>query len=274
MSMLKLRAGLLGLLAMLLVGSFAAASAEAAGPFWYHRAKGETGKGVKLSGQEPEEVRGGGPEVILSGKLIETPVEITSRQIQVKGIIYNNALQGQAKLELAYSQPKLIKPAFKECLVVIGSKNVVKVYGHQAWTWNGEPKQLEEQKQEAQKPDWIFLGQELQQGATSLPKGVPFTNITMQSAPGEKCPLAGQFEVTGSVAASITPESAGTFSTEQTQTVLANGALQHFWNGKENIGVKTELVFGGVAATLKQKTTTSTFGRQGGAPQEVALFES
>ena len=141
-SMLKLRAGLLGLLAMLVVGSFAAASASAQGPFWYHRPLNGQGKGVKLSGQEPEEVRGSGGEATLEGEVTGVgAVEISASQVQVKGIIYNNDQQGQAKLEIAYAQPRLVKPSLANCNVTVGPKNVVKVFGHLAWTWNGTTEQ-------------------------------------------------------------------------------------------------------------------------------------
>ncbi|HEY7952526.1 MAG TPA: hypothetical protein VID70_06010, partial [Solirubrobacteraceae bacterium] len=67
---LKSRVGLLGMLALLLIGSYAAASAEAnQGPFWYHRNSEAEGNGVKLSAAAPEEIRGGGGEVTLEAKL-------------------------------------------------------------------------------------------------------------------------------------------------------------------------------------------------------------
>lgn len=277
----KPRVWLLGMLVMLLVGSFATASAEAAGPFWYHRCSSLC-PGIKWSQQTEkppwEEVRGGGGEAVLEGKLIAMPVTIVAKQVQVKGIVYNNALQGQAKLEFAYSQPAITKPAqLAGCPVIIGTRNVVKVFGHQAWTWDGTTSQLEKQKQQPeQKPDWIFIGQELQQGATGLPKGVPFTNITIGGVAGctiaEKTPL--QFTVEGSVAAAVKPEHTEEYSTSQTAEALGNGALQHFWNGEKNVGSETKLIFGGEAATLKQTDTVNTFGRQGGSPEELALLES
>lgn len=263
---------LLGMLAMLLVGSFAAASAEAQGPFWYHRAIGGQGKGVKLSGQQGgvpfEEVRGGGGRVVLEGKLAGAEVELESAQVQVKGIVYNSPLAGQAKFEFAYTQPKAIKP--NNCNVRVGSNNVVKVHGHQAWTWDGSAGQLKEQPQQHQNPDWIFLGQELQQGATELPEGASFTTITLS---GASCPIPGTAQVKGSVVAKITPEQVGAFSTKQSAESVGNGALQHFWNGKENIGVESKLKLGGTEpATLKQSATVTAFGTQGGAAQELGLW--
>ncbi len=228
MSGLKPRVGLLGLLALLLLGSIATASAEAQGPFWYHRNNSTEGKGVKLSGQAPEEVRGGGGVATLEGKLAGTEVTISSTQQQVKGIIYNNALQGQAKLEIAYVQPTLVSPKLPFCAVTIASNNTVKLYGHQAWTWSGTAEQLKEQPIVNQKPDWIFTGQELQQGAKGLPKGVPFTSITFKSN-GGTCILAAQANVTGSVAAAIVPGAAGEFSKLQKIETLPNFTKQHFW---------------------------------------------
>ncbi len=255
MSVIKPRAGVLGLLAMLLVGLFAAASADAQGPFWYHRALNGQGKGVKISNQQGrqwEEVRGSGGEAKLEGTLAGTEVTIAASQVQVKGIYYNNALQGQAKLEFAYVQPRLVKPNLPNCTVVIATKNVVKVFGHLVWKWNGSPGQLSEQPQQHQKPMWLFLGQELQQGATSLPTNIPFTSITLKSNSGGQCLLAGQANVSGSVAAEFTSDQLGKFNTGRTETALPNGTLLHFWNGNANISAESGLQFAGVTAKLEQ----------------------
>ncbi len=37
-------------------------------------------------------------------------VEVTSKSVQAKGILYNNALQGQFKLLLKGHEPKLVRP--------------------------------------------------------------------------------------------------------------------------------------------------------------------
>lgn len=269
---LKPRVGLLGLIAILLVSLLVTAAAEAQGPFWYHKAMGAQGKGVKISAQTPEEVRGTGGEAIIEGKLLGETIVISAKEVQVKGIIYNNALQAQAKFLVVYVQPTLVKPAIS-CAVTIGTKNTVKVFAHMAWTWNGEKKQLEEQPQANQNADWIFLGQEIQQGAKGLPTGVPFSSITI-SDKEKSCILAGTAAVTGSIAASIGWEGLGTFGLTQWVTMLENGALQHFWNGTENIGAETALKFGNEPAKLRQTITTETFGRQGGAKQEVAAYGS
>lgn len=264
--------GSAGLIAILLIGLFAVASAEAQGPFWYHRALGGQGKGLKISAQTPEEVRGTGGEAKVEGKILGETIEISAKEVQVKGIIYNNALQAQAKFEVVYVQPTLVKPAIS-CAVTIGNRNTVKVFAHMAWTWNGEKKQLEEQPQANQEADWIFLGQEIQQGAKGLPAAVPFTSITI-SDKEKSCILASTQAVTGSIAASISWGGLGTFGTTQWVTMLENGAHQHFWNGTENVGVETALKFNNEPAKLKQSIETATFGRQGGAKQEVAAYES
>lgn len=273
MLIFKARAGLLGLLAVLLLSLSVTATADAQGPFWYHRSLGGQGKGVKISAQEPEQVRGGGGAVVMEGKLAGNTIEIAASQVQVKGIIYNNSLQGQSKIELAYVQPTLVKPAGSHCAVIFGASNMVKVYGHLAWTWDLTATQLKEQPQLNQTADWILLGHEIQQGATELPKTV-FTSITLKSS-GGTCLLASQTTVEGSLAASIESALLGKFGTKQWVEALPNGALQHFWNGKENIGVETSLKFASEPIKLVQVLKeTETFGRQGGAKQEVALYES
>lgn len=272
-SMLKLRAGLLGLVAMLLVSSFAAAPAGAWGPWWHHRCIGCMDQG-KITGQLPEQIKGQGGEQKLKGKVILMPVTVIAKSVQVKGIIYNNAFQAQAKLELAYRE--LSVEGSPNCIVTVGVQNTVKVFGHQAWTWNGEKKQLEEQPQQPnQKPDWIFLPQELQQGAESLPKA-EFTTLvlTSKNEETEKCAFHGKYEVKGSVTGEITPEHTEEWSLTQTVRTPEGGTKQHFWNGEKNVGVETGLTLGTEPAKLVGEFKTQTAGRQQGAPQEVALFES
>jgi hypothetical protein len=270
---LKPRAGLLGLLAMLLLGLFAAATADAQGPFWFHRALHGQGKGMKISAQEPEEVRGGGRESELKSKLPGgvSEVLITSSQVQVKGIIYNNEQQGQAKLEFAYNQPET--KTSPHCAVLVGTNNTVKVFGHLVWKYEGNEKELKEQPQQVQKPDWVFQPSELGQGDKEPPKET-FTTISLLSS-GGTCLLASkQIPVKGTVAAEIKPEHVGEWSTERTSTALGNEAWQHLWNGVENLPSKTKLELGKEEVLLTQSATVSTFGRQGGAAQEVAIYEN
>jgi hypothetical protein len=270
---------MLGLMVMLLVGSYAASVASAQGPFFHHRNVGETGNGVKWSqqtaGRPPwEAVEGSGPKVTLEGKIVSEPVVITAESVEVKGIIFNNAVQGQAKLLFTYVEPQLIKPAL-HCKVVIGMGNVVKLYGHQAWTWNGTEPQLKEQPQKEQKPDWIFLPNELQQGAESLPTSQVFTQITLlNKSATETCPVAGQFPVTGSVAAAIEPANVEEWSTTETSKALPNLTKQHFSNGVKNIGAETGLKLGAETAKLVQEAKVKTIGTQGFAAQEIAHFEN
>jgi hypothetical protein len=275
---IKLRAGLLGLAALLLVGSYAATTASAQGPFFYHRALQGSGNGVKVSEKEPENVEGTSPvgekKVVLSGKLLSIAVEIVAASVEVKGNVYNNALQGQTKDLLTYVEPELVKPAASNCVVTIGTNNMVKLFGHQAWKWNGTEAQLHEQPQAEQKPDWIFLPAELQQGAEELPKELTFVTITLSKGSGGTCALAGTFPVKGSSAVAVEPPNVGEWGTAETQKVLPNGQKQHFWNGTKNVGVETKLVLGTEPTELKQQTKVKTLGRQGGAPQELAHFES
>ncbi len=277
LGLIKVRAGLLGLLAMLLVGSFAAASASAQGPFFHHRNKGETGNGVKWNQQTSkppwEAVEGSGGEAKLKGKVLSIATEITAEGTEVKGIVFNNALQGQTKVLLTYLNPKVAVPASSHCSVIIGTNNVVKLYGHQAWTWNGTEEQLKEQPQKAQKPDWIFLPSELQQGAEGLPTNLAYTTLTFSNN-GGTCLLDGTFAVEGSTAAAVEPAGVEEFSTKETQRALPNEAGQHFWNGKKNVGVKTALKFAGSPAVIEQTDTVKTIGTQGFEPQELAHFES
>jgi hypothetical protein len=262
----KPRAWLLGLMALLLVGSYAPATASAQGPFWYHRGVGEKGNGVKIAASAPEGIASSAGEQFFLFKVAGMEVAITSPQAQLKGIIYNNGLQGQAKILIAFAQPTTTKPA--GCLVKIGTNNIITVFGHLAWTWDGSEAQLKEQPQSAQKPDWVFTGKELAQGATELPQEEIY-KITLSN-----CAAAGTFPVKGNYAGAIEPPNVGEWSTNETQILQENGARQHFWNGKSNIGAETRLLGGTEPFTHVGEYKFKTTGRQGGAPQEVARFES
>jgi hypothetical protein len=283
MSMLKLRVGLLGLLAIVLLGALSAAPALAVGgPYCWHRGIGETeSKGLKITGQEPEEIAGRGGVQRLEGKIGGAEVTIESEQVQVKGILYNNPDQCQAKVSLSYSEPKVA--GAPNCEVKINGNNVVKLYGHQAWKWDGTQKQLEEKPQTLQHRDWIFLPVELQQGATGLPTGTPFTTITITSKPKVMCLLTtNQMKVEGSATAAgfINPQKIkedqklGTFGTvEEIRTTGGEGA-QHFWNGSNFIGVQTGLKFGPEPAKYRGTIEVNPIGKQGKTPpQEIAYFE-
>src|ERR1700679_3667376 len=99
---------MVGFLALLAVGSFGASAAFGeAGPFWHHRAKGGEGTGEKIAETSAEKFSGEGGEQKLTGTIGSTGIEITAKSVQAKGIIYNNALQGQIKVLLVYHEPKL-----------------------------------------------------------------------------------------------------------------------------------------------------------------------
>jgi hypothetical protein len=280
-SMFKLRVGLLGLLAIVLLGAFSAAPALAeGGPYCWHRGLGEKEvKGSKITGQEPEEIAGRGGVQSLEGLGLVMELE----QVQVKGIIYNNPDQCQAKISLIYSGLKI--PGNPNCEAKLNGNNVVKMYGHQAWKWDGTKKQLEEKKQELQHRDWIFLPVELQQGAKGLPTGTPFATLTITSKAGLKCnPLfvMNQTKIAGSIttAGFINPQTLkedqklGTFGrVEELRTIGGEGA-QHFWNGTQFIGVQTGLTFGEQASKYAGTFEVTPIGKQGKTPpQEIAYFE-
>jgi hypothetical protein len=198
----RTKLAMLGLLAVMLLGSVMATTAAAEpGPFWYHRPVGEKeGTGVKLAEGTAESFTGTGGVQILDGEISGTGVEIESPSVQVKGAITNSIHQGQIKVELIYSQPKLLKPALKECNVTINKANIVVVKGHLAWKWDGTQAQLEEQPQANQVPDLLFTNVEPQRQATfgilDYRKVGTFTNLTF-SGPGCGV-LAGTFAVEGS----------------------------------------------------------------------------
>jgi hypothetical protein len=260
----KARAAMAGLLMLLLAGSIVSATAYAeSGPFWYHRETGTTGHGQILGSGVKEGVTGEGGKQVLVTKFGGTELEIIAAKVIVEGSIYNNANQAQAELTLKYGEPKLAKPELKGCEVKIGEGNSVTVFGHQAWNWNGEKKQLEEEAKTAkQTPSWIFLPHELAEGAVELPKE-QFTTLTLS---GASCGvLANKYPVKGTVTGAVKP-GLEEYSASQTVTTSETKQKQHFWNGKAFIGVEAGLLFSTETANLIGETTTKP------ATQEVALF--
>jgi hypothetical protein len=272
---IKLRAGLLGLLAMLLLGSYAAAPAFAeGGPFCHHRPLKGEGEGDRIKAQTPEQVLGEGREQFLVGKLGTTEITIKALSAQVKGIIYNNEDQCQTKVEIQYHELSVIN--FPGCIVKLNSNNIVKLFGHQVWKWNGTKEQLVENPQAHQVRDWLFLPTELQQGATGLPTPAgTYTNITFRNRSGkEGCILASvQNPVTGSATVQALPYQLGTWNTTEEQIATGGEGKQHFWNGKEFIGFETGLFFAAEPAKYEGSFNIKTTGRQQEAPQEIAYFE-
>jgi hypothetical protein len=269
---------------MLLVGSFAMASAEAQGPVWYHKLEGAEGKGVKITGQKPEEVQGGGGEQKLEATIAGIAVQIIIPQVQVKGIIYNNGLQGQAKITLVYGKLRLVNPPMMEnCQIELGNpQNTVKMNGHQAWKWDGmSSTQLNEQPVQQQRPDWIFMSSsgEITQGVTSIPE-IGVTSLIFKTNCGVFNGIT--FNIKGSVAASIVPVNLGEFSKKQTATMLTPGtqSKQHFWNGSQNVGGQAGLVGRTGTEQSAPIKLTGSFelkllpNPQTGEQQEVALFEN
>jgi hypothetical protein len=259
----QIRAIVLGTLTVVAVGSFAASAPAEPGPFWHHRNVGEPGKGLKIDQPKDEQFQGKGGRQILSSEIGTTHIEIESPLVQIKGRIYNTALQGQIKVQIKYHFPKLINPELKGCEAKIGTNNEVEALGHLAWKWNGEKKQLEEQPQKEQKPDIIFTAAEIAEGATELPKAT-FTTITLKGTPCGV--LAGTFNVTGSIGALIEPTQLETWST-QLKVRTPGWKQQHFWNGKEFIGATPSLLFGKAAASLEGEFEAHA------DEQEIAIFE-
>jgi hypothetical protein len=269
--MLKLRAGLLGLMALLLVGAYSATPAFAvAGPFCHHRAIGGEDEG-KIKAQTPEQFGGPGGQQILLGKVGGVEAELVSEGAQAKGVIYNNALQCQSKIDIAYQAPKLVKPAgLPNCVITIGENNKVKLFGHKAWKYAEVAGELEEHPQLHQKPDWIFIPTELAEGAKELPKAT-FTEIHFGANCGVLTGLT--FPVKGSAGAEVIPEQVETWSVTETQKLTKGELKQHFWNGTAYIPVKTGLIFGTEPASYKSEFKIKTLGRQQLAAQELADFE-
>jgi hypothetical protein len=249
MSRSRKRALVFGLLVFVLVGpTFAVSASASPGPFWYHRGVGTEGGGVKVAANAPEGFKGVGGEQSIIGTIGGTPIELASNRVQTKGAIFNNAFQGQAKIEVIYSQPTLAKPVLSGCAVTVGAKNIVQVKGHLMWKYVAGGSELNEQGAAGQKVEMVFTPKEIAQGATALPGGV-FTTITLA---GSGCNvLAGTFNVEGREIGFGSPSGLGEFSTNlAVRTTVGQEELVHFWNGEKNVEGKAGLTFAGNEASL------------------------
>jgi hypothetical protein len=263
----RVRAVMLGFLALLAVGSFGVSSASAvveAGPFWHHRENSKEGVGAKIEANAPETFTGEGGLQKLKSAISGTNFTIQAKSAAASGIIYNNALQGQIKLVLNYKEPTLVEPALKPCEVKVGTNNEVKAEGHLAWKYRGVGTELTESPVKVQKPDIIFTPAQIKKGDTKLPEG-KFTEVTLT---GSGCGvLAGAHPVKGSVSVIPKPENLEEWSREL-KTTFPGFKEQHWWNGTENRGEEIKLIFGTTEpATLTGEINTTT------NKQEAAVFE-
>ncbi len=244
-----MRATLLGLMALLVVGSYAASSAYAeGGPWWHHRNNSEETQ-KKLVEGATENIQGKGGKQVLTGNLGKetlTAVEIDAESVQIKGILYNAGNQAQGKINLTYVGLKT--PASGCTKVEVGtSGNTVHVEAWMAWKWDGTTKQLEEKPQKkVQGRDMVFFpteptNSELETGLAEH----EFTTVIL--GPAGPCLLVGKYPVAGTAAANpVSPPNIGEFS--KTEKLIINSESepkQHVWNaakkryeGLKKLGLK------------------------------------
>jgi hypothetical protein len=266
MSRSRAGAALLGAMTLLLASALASATAfAAAGPFAYHRAIGTEGKGVKISEKSPEPFQGEGGEQRQKAKLAGTEVEGIAESVQAKGIVYNNSLQGQLKMELKFHGVRATKPNLPECKITIGANNTVKVVGHLAWKWNGTAKQLTEQPQSTQGPTGVGLATEIPEGATEIPE----PELLAITYAGSGCGvLVGKYIVKGSETINTKPSKLGEWSKLLSITLSEGKELIHFWNGKTFIGDETQQMLGGEVAKISGESKAEV------PSQEITVFEN
>jgi hypothetical protein len=271
----RIRALVLGMLAVLLAGSVMAATAAAeAGPFWHHRPVGAKEVGLKIEPKGPENFRGKGGEQTLKGTIGAEPVVISSAGVEVKGAIFNSANQGQIKLEIVYKQPVLVSPKKPGCVVTVGAKNIVVVKGHLMWKWNGEKKQIEEQPQLNQKWDIGFTAIEPQQQKpvvekVKLTNNGTFTTVALKDV-AACATLAGTFNVSGSAVGIPSLSQLEEWSKKlQVRTVESQTGkfLQHYWDGTAFQGAELGLTFANNPASLIGQTEVEA------EQQEISVFE-
>lgn len=246
------------LLLVVLAGAPAPAMGAEAGPFLLQRETGSKEEGESFSQGPPEVIQGEGGEQKLTGTVLGEKISITTKGVQIKGLVYGKPRQEQVKVALKFSEPKLTKPELKECEVKIGENNTVNVDGYLGWTWSGESKQLSEKAQPSQKPVWIFLPSELAEGATGLSKG-KFATVTLKTGCGA---LAGSYSMEGSEVGELKPEKVEEWATAQAINTSEGKKKVHFWNGKEAVGVEAGLTLGTSAGAMVGSFKASVSGKE------------
>jgi hypothetical protein len=274
---IKLKAGWLVIIAMLLLSAFWATLANAeGGPYFYHRAIGSTVKGVKISESSPEPVEGKGEEQKLSGKIGGQETEVVSSAVEIKGEDYNTVNSAQSKLKLVYIEPKLKKPNLPGCEVKVGPENTVHLELWQIWKWDGTPRQLKKQfvQWKLQKWDgWAIVRQphftkEQEESQEIEPPNETFTEIAL----GKGCGLLENTKSKTNGTASIQDLLKLPGEYTQTQSFVSEGAgtfKQHicFWWRPECTGFKlVALELAGSTAEYKGSFKATT------PNQELALY--
>lgn len=273
----KVRLVLGGLIALLAVSATISVSASAGpGPFWLQKKVNDCcSAGWKITAQSPEKFQAKSGRSVLKAKIVAIPVEIICNKDRAGGIIYNNGLQGQMKISVSFTE--CVVTGLKGCTVAEPIQ--FNANGHLMWKWNGTPKQLSEQPQREQVPDLLFYGGEIQQGAKSLEEGKEFVPIKIS---GETCAVKETFVAKGFESADVTPWTMQFENQMGPQTEFVERLFvgftpgpheQHFWNGLEQVGLRTALHLGVEPATFTSQEELGPFYTQKNEQQKVAISE-
>ena len=266
----RTRLVLAGLVVLLALSSVMAAPVSAfPGPFWRQRQVGESGNGIKISAQSPEKFLSQGGTAKLSTSALGVTINCAEGKNQ--GHIWNNTLAGQAKLKIEFSKCKAEGANSAGC--VVGEPIVFEVQFHLMWKWDGSLKQLKQGKQKSlgQKPDGFVYHFEL--GEQEKPKSeAEFVAIKLSGCTFTA--LNGENKATGFESAEIKPEPE-IFTKEAIFSFTPGKHLQHFWDGKEQVGLETEVSLAGFPSTFEFEDKINSFQNPAtGGEQEVAIFEN
>jgi hypothetical protein len=264
----RTRLVLAGLVALLALSSVMAAPVSAfPGPFWRQRPAGTSGNGVKITQSAQEKFQSKGGKSILRAPSVG--ITVTCLESQDKGTIWNNKLQGQGKLQIA----------FHRCTQTGNGTNCtvaepinLSTFFHLAWKWDGSAKQLEQGNQESlgQKWDVLFTPSEIAEGAEKLSTEEEFVTINFAGT----CTAASS-KVLGFESAQPYPTQIGTWTSTVVFVFTPGKHLQHFWNGAKQVGVETGLkAFGLVESTFEGADEGYGFAAANGEPVEVSVAEN
>jgi hypothetical protein len=188
-----MRVGVLGLMAMLLFGSYAASSASAAvqGPWWM---KLEGGKQVKIEPKPHLEIKSENEgNFKLKGKILGTAVILECKKVENKGSIWNGPHTGRDEAVITWNECSIAQAVLcKGFPIEVG---LTKVRTELMWKYAGIEKELKETGGLQQKIYDVFAPTEPVEKIEGKEKS-KFTTITVPTEfEGIKCALAGVFTV-------------------------------------------------------------------------------
>jgi hypothetical protein len=271
----RVRLTLALLTSLIALGSILSGAASAVpGPYWHQRKAGGAGNGVKISEFSPDKFQAKGGKWVLDAPNLSVSTSVTCGEHRSSGVIYNNALQGQIKIDTTFEK---CETNLANCAV----DEPIKFHAdaHLMWKWRFSPKELEAEKQSklGQYPELMFEGGEIHQGAKGLEK-LELMHIEFKGSGTGECeqpfpPLI----VKGYHGAAMSPLGVERWTTNYSLSFPEIQQTQSYWNGLEQLTIQSVVYADeneGATASIETQEVLGPVLTQGGAQQLVAIYEN